>query len=279
MKAASIIAAVVFLCALGAFATYVEITHAREPDCPSSWPETPAEQFFVDSRGTEWFVIRSADSNGYETVRAYPADAGYQGGYAPGSPHEVCYLLVRRPGSAEDLAEAERRIFRAEREPPDPPLATSSKTLFREFYDRLIPMGPHGANPHPTWNDLWVVFSNPERSCAAAALGEERLAVALQNTVFHEGDPRLDDVILISCLSNDTGIALSFAIGFADIVRRVEASGKENTCIQELLEPAVAALSKHSPTGEEIWSVFALFFGLVSCGLTPTDPPPGLPGE
>lgn len=279
MKTATIIAAIFVVCALGAIMLHAESAYAREPDCPSSWPGEPAEQFFTDSEDAEWFIIRSADSNGYETVRAYQADDGYEMGYVPGSPDEVCYLLVRRPGSDEDLAEARQLVFRVEQEEQEEAPA-AAKTLFREFYDRLIPNGPYGPNPDPKWGDLFVVFSAEERSCIAAALGEEGLAAASQSSVFHADDePRLQDVLIFGCLSEDTGGALTFAITFAAIVRQVDASGKENACVQELLQPAVAALSKPSPTEDDMLAVFAFFFGLIDCGLEATAPGTGAARE
>ena len=289
MKTASIIAAISFIGALVVIALFAGDAHAREPNCPSSWPEEPAEQLFTDSDGAGWFVIRSADSNGYETVRAYRADDGYQAGYAPGSPDEICYLLVRHPGSAEDVPDAQQVTFRVEQEPEETAPAIA-KTLFREFYDRLIPVGPYGANPDPKWGDLFGVFSNAERSCivatfreerVVAALGEEGLATAWQNSVFHDDDdePRLADVLILSCLSTDTAGALTFAIAFATIVHQVEASGEPNACVQALLEPAVAALSDPDATEEDLLAVFRLLFGLASCGLETTSPGAGTPQE
>ena len=280
MKTASIIAAVCVLGALGAITLFTGATYAREPDCPSSWPAEPVEQFFTDSEGAEWFVIRSADSNGYETVRAYRADDGYKMGYVPGSPDEVCYLLVRRPGSTKDLDEAQQLVFRVEQEPEET-VPTVSKTLFREFYDRLIPVGPYGPNPDPKWGDLFVVFSEEERACIADALGEEGLANASQSSIFHEveeGEPRPQDVLIFGCLSGDTVPNLTFAMAFASIVRQVEASGEENACVQKLLEPAVAALSNPAATEEDLLAVAAFFFGLISCGLEAATPEPVAPG-
>ena len=80
-------------------------------------------------------------------------------------------------------------------------------------------------------------------------------------------EPRLQDVVIFSCLSEDTGPALTFAIAFAGIVRGIEASGEENACVQELLEPAVAALSNPSATEEDLLAVARFFFGLIACGL------------
>lgn len=268
MKTASIIVGILFVCALGVLGIYADTAHARTPDCPSSWPEDPAEQFFSDADGTDWFVIRSADSNSYETVRAYRADDGYQAGYVPGSPDEVCYLLVRRPGPAEDLAEAQQLEFRAEQEPEET-ARPFSKTLFRRFYDRLIPMGPYGPNPDPKWGDLIVVFSKEERACIAAELGEDGLANASQSSVFHEGEPRRQDVLIFGCLSHDTGGALTFAIAFAAVVHEAEAIGEKNPCVQELLELVVSVLSKPFPTEADL---SAALFGLIACVLEAAEP-------
>lgn len=273
MKKASIIAAIFFVCALGAFAIYADTALARDPDCPSSWPEQPVEQFFTDSDGAEWFVIRSADSNGYETVRAYRADDRYQAGYVPGSPNRVCYLLVRRPGNAADLPEAQQLVFRAESEAESAPAV--AKTLFRQFYDRLIPAGPYGPNPDPKWGDLFGVFSNEERSCIAAVLGEEGLANASQSSVFHEGEPRLQDVLIFGCLSHDTAGALTFAIAFSAVVHEADAIGEENACVQELLELIVSILSKPFPTEEDL---SAVLFGLIACALEAAGPESSVPG-
>ena len=87
------------------------------PDCPTSWPEQDYEGFFTDDADAEWFIIRSADSNGYHTVRAYPANSRYPTGYAINSPDETCYLRVRRAGEATDLAEPQRLDFPKEPEP------------------------------------------------------------------------------------------------------------------------------------------------------------------
>ena len=100
-----------------------------KPACPTSWPAAPDsgtgagdgvgsieyQDFFTDSDGGRWFVIRSSDSNGYTTVRAYPAGDG-GGGYVAGSPDEVCYLVVRRPGDTADVVEPRQVVFPKEKE-------------------------------------------------------------------------------------------------------------------------------------------------------------------
>ena len=101
------------------------------PECPSSWPaqaydgslleqdhgRIAYENWFTDSEGDDWFVVRSSDSNGYTMGRAYRAtDDG--DGYIAGSPDEICYMVLRRPGDAADATEPRQVIFRAEREEP-----------------------------------------------------------------------------------------------------------------------------------------------------------------
>ena len=46
----------------------------------------------------------------------------------------------------------------------------------------------------------------------------------------------------------------------------METSGEGNPCVQELLGPAVAALSNPNATKEDLLAVFAFFFGLGACG-------------
>ena len=103
------------------------------PQCPSSWPaqtydgplleehygRIAHEGSFTDSEGTDWFVVRSSDSNGYTTGRAYRTQ-GSGDGYIAGSPDEICFMVLRRPGDSADAAEPRQIIFREEREEPAP---------------------------------------------------------------------------------------------------------------------------------------------------------------
>lgn len=116
---------------VGALSIPVNDAEAADPACPSSWPDQgydgplqerdrgriTYEDYFTDSDDARWFVIRSSDSNGYTTVRAYPTAAD---GYITNSPDAVCYLVVRRPGDAEDAAEPQQVVFREEKEEPAP---------------------------------------------------------------------------------------------------------------------------------------------------------------
>ena len=126
-----VIACLVF--AFGAILIVPARTEAADPPCPSTWPQPQDstdsgaglghlefEDFFNDSNDEDWFVIRSTDSNGYATIRAYPA-AEADGKYVTGSPDEVCYIIVRRPGDIEDAAEPTQVVFPKEREEPQDP--------------------------------------------------------------------------------------------------------------------------------------------------------------
>ena len=101
------------------------------PECPTDWPNQgyagplreddhghiQYEGFYADGEGEHWYIIRGADSNGYTTVRAYPAAQG-DGGYITGSPDRVCYLIVREPRATVDLDEARQVLFPRENDEP-----------------------------------------------------------------------------------------------------------------------------------------------------------------
>ncbi len=141
---ASWIAIACLVCALGAVLIVASRVEAGTPQCPSTWPQAQGsasasgqglghiefEDFFDDSNDEKWFVVRSADSNSYTTIRAYPAAQG-DGGYITGSPDEVCFLVVRRPGDTEDAAEPTQVVFPKEQEDSCPGiLATRPASAF-----------------------------------------------------------------------------------------------------------------------------------------------------
>lgn len=127
------ISIVVIACLIGVAAGMLlfPVNHAAaaDPSCPGSWPgqgyngplveedrgRISYQDFFTDSDGEKWFVIRSSDSNGYAIIRAYRATGQ---GYVASSPDEVCYLVVRRPGDAADAAEPRQVVFAREKEDP-----------------------------------------------------------------------------------------------------------------------------------------------------------------
>ena len=101
------------------------------PECPADWPDQgyagplreddhgriQYEDYHTDGESQHWYIIRGADSNGYTTVRAYPAAQG-DGGYIAESPDRVCYLIVREPGAAFDLYEPRQVLFPRESDEP-----------------------------------------------------------------------------------------------------------------------------------------------------------------
>ena len=96
---------------------------AASPECPADWPQPAGgghgishQDFHTDGDGNRWFVTRSTDSNGYTLARAYPADGRYSSGYGAGSPDETCFMKLRGPDEAEDLADPPQIEFRRERE-------------------------------------------------------------------------------------------------------------------------------------------------------------------
>ena len=104
------------VCALARVALVPEYVAAQGvPACPNSWPvqaydgplleqdygRIAYQDLFTDSDGEDWFVVRSSDSNGYTTGRAYRT-GDYGDGYVAGSPDEICYMVLRRPGDVAD---------------------------------------------------------------------------------------------------------------------------------------------------------------------------------
>lgn len=119
--------AIALVCAWGAAGLFLPgVVQADGPGCPSDWPDSSSggsgggqidfDGFYTDGEGDEWYIIRSSDSNGLTTVRAYPPDDRYAAGYRSGSPDEVCYLVVRNAGATEDAARPRRISFQSERE-------------------------------------------------------------------------------------------------------------------------------------------------------------------
>ena len=144
MRKISVILVMLALCLLGGLSFPAGEAFARGPACPSSWPEQAHEGFFTDAEGKEWFIIRSADSNGYVTVRAYAASDSYASGYVPNSPDQVCYLLARLAGETDDLTEPRQLEFSSEQEDPtdeheDPTEARTPEPTLLSLLSRLSP--------------------------------------------------------------------------------------------------------------------------------------------
>ena len=145
--------------------------------CPSDWPDQSYvgpllksdhgtigyQGFHTDGEGEEWYIIRSSDSNGYTTVRAYEADDSYSAGYRVGSPDEVCYLMVRRSEAEADAAEPSQVVFQKEQEEPE----------------RLLTMPPseggQGGTDRPASDAVAILAASLAISRHASALVNEPL--------------------------------------------------------------------------------------------------------
>ncbi len=129
-----IIGTVVGMAAMGAWFAHQTMAQSP-PECPADWPgqgydgalrqadygKIQYEDYHTDADGQRWFVIRSSDSNGYTTIRAYPASDDSEEGYKANSPDKVCYLIVREPGAAEDYTQPKQVVFPKEQEPAPTP--------------------------------------------------------------------------------------------------------------------------------------------------------------
>ena len=126
-----VLGTVVSLMVTGAIWAHQAVAQAA-PECPPDWPNQQYagplrekdhgriqyQDYHTDSDGERWFVIRASDSNGYTTIRAYPASDDADGGYITGSPDRVCYLIVREPGATFDLDEPRQVLFPRESDEP-----------------------------------------------------------------------------------------------------------------------------------------------------------------
>ena len=126
-----VLGTVVSLMVTGAIWAHQAVAQAA-PECPPDWPNQQYagplrekdhgriqyQDYHTDSDGERWFVIRASDSNGYTTIRAYPASDDADGGYITGSPDRVCYLIVREPGATFDLDDPRQVLFPRESDEP-----------------------------------------------------------------------------------------------------------------------------------------------------------------
>ena len=238
---------------------------AADPACPTSWPQETYEDFFTDSEGAEWFVIRSVDSQGYEMVRAYPASDLYDLGYVPNSPDEICYLLVRRPRDAEDSTGPSQVTFREESEGPSPESSTTPPDLL----SRLLAGDPQALDGNTRWGDLFVTLTGPEQACIRGGLSEEQFASAMATPIYREGETEEWEVVIFGCLDQETAAAV-FYFTFAALLGLEGVVGDETaSCIRDLLAvvdvPALVAGSLPDAQGEEVGAFLQFWFGLVVC--------------
>ena len=247
---------------------------AADPACPTSWPQETYEDFFTDSEGAEWFVIRSVDSQGYEMVRAYPASDLYNLGYVPNSPDETCYLLVRRPGDAEDSTGPSQVTFRKEAEEPSP----ESPTTPPDLLSRLLAGDSQALDRNTRWGDLFITLTGPEQACIRSGLNEEQLASAMAGQIYREGDTEEWEVVIFGCLDRETAAAVFYFIFATRLGLEGVVDDETASCIRDLLVavdiPALVAGSLPDTQGEEIGAVLQFWFGLVACftqagGLSP----------
>ena len=175
------------------------------PECPADWPgqsyagvllvedhgRIQYQDYHTDGDGRRWFIIRSADSNGYTTIRAYPTSDGGEG-YQTDSPDRVCYLIVREPGAEADAAEPRQVEFPPEQEPEPTPtpypiqsqpvsvdLAAGEAAVLTQDGGAQLEV-PEGATTEPTTASITEV-PPPSSNIAAGrvfdfSLGETELA-------------------------------------------------------------------------------------------------------
>ena len=125
------------------------------------------------------------------------------------------------------------------------------------------------AGPDARWGDLFVAFTESERSCISSELGEEQLALAQESPIYHQGDTQEWEVAIFGCLAQETAAALFPSMIFAQMGQGIELTEQHQACIGELLNgvdiPALVAASLPGATPDQVEPLFALTFGLFTC--------------
>ena len=123
--------------------------------------------------------------------------------------------------------------------------------------------------PDAHWGDLFVAFTEFERSCISSELGEEQLALAQESPIYHQGDTQEGEVAIFGCLAQETAAALFPSMIFAQMGQEIELTEQNTACIQGLLAdadiPAMVAGSLPDATAEQADALFGLVFGLAVC--------------
>ena len=123
--------------------------------------------------------------------------------------------------------------------------------------------------PDARWGDLFVAFTESERSCISSELGEEQLALAQESPIYHQGDTQEWEVAIFGCLAQETGAALFHSMIFTQMGQEIELTEQNTACIQGLLAdadiPALVAGSLPDATAEQADALFGLVFGLAVC--------------
>ena len=218
------------------------------PECPPDWPNQQYagplrekdhgriqyEDYHTDADGQRWYIIRSADSNGYTTIRAYPASDGGEG-YQTDSPDRVCYLIVREPGAEADAAEPRQVEFPREREPQRTVESISS------VIPTLAPTHVPTLAPTPTPQ---VVPDSPPELSSLELDGE----IVSSNSIVRSGLSRGQEVQIILRISDaDGGLAyLALVAEDGTVLDRVDC--ENGVALECTLASTVIAPSTYSAT-------------------------------
>ena len=123
--------------------------------------------------------------------------------------------------------------------------------------------------PDTRWGEVFDAFTETERTCIRAELGEERLAEMLDSPVFHEGDAQQSEVAVFGCLGQESATALFSTLLFTQMGLEIELTEEGSACIKELLAdidiPTLVATSGPDATPQQAEAAMGFFFGLTTC--------------
>ena len=125
------------------------------------------------------------------------------------------------------------------------------------------------AGPDSTWGSLFDAFTEAERSCIAAELGEERLSQVMDTPIFGSVPVAGWEPMVFGCLEQETAAALFLTMLSAQTGPAAGLSEPDNTCIRGLLADtdiaSLVAASGPEATPAQAEVMFAFLTGMAVC--------------
>ena len=245
-------------------------------NAPSSSGEVPGEAPAASAPAQE----SSRDSGPTTALAATPATPATEAAPAP-----AVEAVVETPTLPAPVLATIPPRSRVTPEPATPPLVDTAAPSDS-------PAGPAGpaagdldrvlanVGPDTRWGELYQAFSDEEQACIGNELGEEQLAAALEERVYHEGDTKEWQVSIFNCIAAEKAAAVFYA---GTIGQYPELTDDNKACIRQLLAgtdvPALVSATLPDTPPDQAMPLLAFSFGLLGCLPEWVHAGPPVPGE
>ena len=136
------------------------------------------------------------------------------------------------------------------------------------------------AGPDTRWDELYQALSDAEQACIGNELGEEQLAAALEERVYHEGDTKEWQVSIFNCIAAEKAAAVFYA---GAVGQYPELTDENKACIRQLLAgtdvPALVAATLPDTPPDQAMPLLAFSFGVLGCVPEWATTGPPVPGN